>query len=80
MRRRQDEIVSSGDGRLKYVQNALGCLEASVPLMFPVYALSRDTGIEQCHTPSPGKATEGTHAHAFGLRISGKKPFLQDPT
>lgn len=80
MRRQQEEIVSSGDGRLKYVQNALRCLEAPVPLMFPVYALSRGTGIEQCHTPNTGKATEGTHAHTYGLRISGKKPFLQDPT
>lgn len=64
MRRQQEEIVSSGDGRLKYVQNALRCLEAPVPLMFPVYALSRGTGIEQCHTPNTGKPPRA-HMHTL---------------
>lgn len=67
MHRQQEEIVSSGDSRLKYVQNALRCLEVPVPLMFSSLCTEswhRDHSPQQpCQVPNTGKATEGTHAH-----------------
>lgn len=49
--------------------------------MFPVYAVSRGTGIEHCYTPSTGKATKGKQAHTRRPRVRNlrREGFLTGP-